>query len=41
MLKMPTDKQNNENVHHLKEIPLENRRITTCEVGNMLGISFE
>jgi hypothetical protein len=29
-----------ENVHYVKEFILLNKRITTCEVTNMLGISL-
>jgi len=31
----------NENVSQVKELILNNRRITVCEVADMLGISFQ
>ena len=37
----PSTNRTNENVSHVKELILKNRRITVREVADMLGISFQ
>jgi hypothetical protein len=39
-LRCPLASRREETVHQLKELVIGNRGITTCEVANMLGISF-